>query len=201
MNIAPYINTTNWHALRRTIKESYSYEFSNMKNPTAVTLTLEQAIQIKNASGGIISYEQLDENKASASLRLLLNKLNKKIFGNASYRKRKNRPLKRLDCFPVLEFSASGRPHYHIQIERPDKFTLSEFENYIKDEWPKTRFGYHEVVVKDAYDENWISYCHKDIFHPTNPSIIDFDNLTNNSGLSYDNRKLIKNIAKNTLTI
>lgn len=111
----------------------------------AVTLTLKQQD----------GPTRLDGIEASKNLRHFLNRLNKKVFGNAA-----QRFGKKVEVVPMLEASYAGRLHYHLALKNPFP-TMSICRSAIIDCWSKTRWGYDEVDVQPIYSAGWIDYITK----------------------------------------
>jgi len=100
--------------------------------------------------------EELNELEAAKNMRLFLNSLNQKVYGNAF-----RRYGKRLYVIPFLEKSAWQRFHYHISLEKPDRYDEDDFKALIYDCWLKTKFGHKEIHLQQVYSTRWISYCLK----------------------------------------
>lgn len=116
------------------------------QNPVAVTLTM------KKRAGAQVA----DDIVASKNLRLFRVRLETRVLGRAA-----KRHGKRLRMVCVLEMSADHRLHYHCIVERPFHCPFERFRAIIRDQWPKTDFGYHEVHVQDRSDSGWTSYILK----------------------------------------
>jgi hypothetical protein len=68
---------------------------------------------------------------------------------------------KRLLIIAVLEISADHLLHYHCIIDRPYYCPLDRFTAIIRDQWPRTDFGYHRVDVQGQSDRGWTDYMLK----------------------------------------
>jgi hypothetical protein len=75
--------------------------------------------------------------------------------------RRAKRHGKRLLLIAVLEMSADHRLHCHCIVDRPDYCSLERFNVIIRDQWPKTDFGYHQVDVQGQPDKGWTDYMLK----------------------------------------
>lgn len=116
------------------------------QNPTAVTLTL------KKRAGWRIA----DTITASENFRHFRTRLESRILGRGA-----KRHGKRLLLVAVLEISADHRLHYHCIIDRPYSCSLDRFTAIIRDQWPRTDFGYHQVDVQGQSDRGWTAYMLK----------------------------------------
>ena len=116
------------------------------QNPVAVTLTMKKRAGARAA----------DEIVASENLRLFRVRLETRVLGRAA-----KRHGKRLRMVCVLEMSADHRLHCHCIFERPFYCSFECFRAIIRDQWPKTDFGYHEVDVQDRSDSGWTGYILK----------------------------------------
>lgn len=114
--------------------------------PVAVTLTM------KKRAGARIA----DDIIASANLRLFRVRLETRVLGRAA-----KVHGKRLRMICMLEMSADHRLHYHCIFERPYHCSFERFRAIIRDQWPKTDFGYHELDVQDRSDSGWTDYLLK----------------------------------------
>jgi hypothetical protein len=131
------------------------------QNPVAVTLTM------KKRAGALAA----DDIVASANLRLFRVRLETRVLGRAA-----KVHGKRLRMVCVLELSADHRLHYHCIFERPYCCRFERFKAIIRDQWPKTDFGYHEVDVQDRSDSGWTGYLLK---LRQKPSLLDSIDWTN----------------------
>ncbi|MDM7930892.1 hypothetical protein [Tabrizicola sp.] len=116
-----------------------------LPNPVALTLTMKQADQ----------WGTLDQIEARRNFGFFMNRLNRKVYGNAF-----TRYGRRLGVVPVLERSPGGRLHYHASIENPYD-DLPTFSEAVLASWTKTRWGYHEVDVQRQFSSGWIDYILK----------------------------------------
>lgn len=130
----------HWGLLADLIKAA------SFENPIAVTLTMKKRAGPRVAEG----------IAASENLRLFRVRLENRVLGRAAKVHRE-----RLRMFCVLEMSADHRLHYHCIFERPYHCSLERFRAIIRDQWPKTDFGYHEVDVQDRPDSGWTDYVLK----------------------------------------
>lgn len=116
------------------------------QNPVAVTLTMKKRVGARAA----------DEIVASENLRLFRVRLESRVLGRAA-----KKHGKRLRMVCVLEMSADHRLHYHCIFERPYHCSFEHFRAIIRDQWPKTDFGYHQIDVQDRSDSGWTDYLLK----------------------------------------
>ena len=130
-------------------------------NPTAVTLTL------KKRSGANV----IDPIKASANLRHFRNRLNHAVLGSKA-----KRQGERLWMVAVLEISADGRLHYHCIIDRPYYCSFEKFCAFVREQWSKTDFGYHQIDIQDQADTGWTDYILKQRQKGSLLNSIDWDN-------------------------
>ena len=116
------------------------------QNPTAVTLTLKKRAGWRTA----------DPIAASENFRHFRTRLESRVLGCGA-----KRHGKRLLLVAVLEISADHRLHYHCIIDRPCYCSLERFSAIIRDQWPKTDFGYHQVDIQSQSDKGWTDYILK----------------------------------------
>jgi hypothetical protein len=116
------------------------------QNPTAVTLTL------KKRAGSRVA----DTIIASENLRHFRIRLETRVLGRGA-----KRHGKRLLLVAVLEISADHRLHYHCIVDRPCYCSLERFSAIIRDQWPRTDFGYHQVDIQGQSNEGWTDYILK----------------------------------------
>jgi len=116
------------------------------ENPVAVTLTMKKRAGPRAA----------DDIVASENLRLFRVRLENRVLGRAA-----KVHGKRLRMVCVLEMSADHRLHYHCIFERPCHCSFERFRAIIRDQWPKTDFGYHQVDIQDRSDSGWTDYLLK----------------------------------------
>lgn len=134
-----------------------------IKQSLSVTLTMKQ----------VVENEYLDPQKSSRNFKHFLNRLNKKIHGNAYYRFGKS-----ISVVPALEKSFEGRYHYHLILERPAHIPQNTYELMIMECWRKTRFGYYEIDIRNIYSSGWTDYITK---FSSKEDEIDYENLHWNS--------------------
>lgn len=137
------------------------------KNYVAVTLTFRGG---RSENG---QWHHLRQEYCEQNLRHFLNKLNKRVFGNA-YRPRK-KAGRQLNCLSVLEGDNTVRRHYHLMLELPHGYTINEFGKLIRATWRTTRWGGYEVGVKPA-DTGWLHYMLKKRSKQNLPDAIDWLN-------------------------
>lgn len=116
--------------------------------------------------------EKLDENTVTKNFRFFMNRLEQKTV-----RRRRNKQLRTIHTFPILEMGMNQRYHYHVLMEIPDKYLnrRNEFQGLIKDSWMKTPFGLWEMKIDPLFNENgWKEYISK--FRGRNDEV-DVENL------------------------
>lgn len=118
-------------------------------NPIAVTLTVKKRIRQSD------TWVSGDECLYGQNVRHFFKKLNRKVFGN------KVRRGVALKTFCVSEVCASGRPHFHLQIDRPEAIDFEKFRKLISEVWASTDWAYDRVDVKPVYDRGWSAYMSK----------------------------------------
>jgi hypothetical protein len=116
------------------------------QNPAAVTLTL------KKRTGSRIA----DTITASENFRHFRTRLESRVLGRGA-----KRHGKRLLIIAVLEISADHRLHYHCIIDRPYYCSFERFSAIVRDQWPTTDFGYHQVDIQNQPDGGWTDYILK----------------------------------------
>lgn len=140
-------------------------------DPIALTLTEKQADCCK----------LIDHIQSAQNTRLFINRLNYSIYGNA-YR----RFGKRIPCFVVMEGDSVHRHHLHLLIDKPQRFSLEQFTEVVRDSWSKTPFGHNEIDAKPVRDQGWLRYILKRRSKTDFTSSIDWENthLVNTSLLN-----------------
>lgn len=117
------------------------------QKPIAVTLTLKQRIK----------QQQVDLYAASTNFRQFMNRLNRKIFGNAAQRYGKG-----LRVIPVLEHDEQVRFHNHATIDQPMHMDFDRFEQIIETCWLKTTWGFRQMHIVPITDgPGWMRYITK----------------------------------------
>jgi len=141
-------------------KQQYRNAFKDLARldsfacPFAVTLTLKQSIP---APGALYrTHIRLTDQMASQDLTHFLNRLNGKVFGNAS---RKNG--KRVRVIPILEGGGSTRLHYHLTLDCPRPALVESYPLLVRECWSKTTWGFHEIHVHPNCNAGWIEYTSK----------------------------------------
>lgn len=147
--------------LQKSIR-NYIYSLPT-KDCLSVTLTMKQ----------VVENEYLDEEKSVKNFRHFLNRLNKRVYGNAHKRFKKS-----ISVIPVLEKPFYGRFHYHLILEKPAHIHQNTYELMIKECWKKTRFGYYEIDIRNIYSSGWIDYITK---FASKEDEIDYENIHWNS--------------------
>lgn len=102
-----------------------------------------------------------------------LNKLNKRVFGNAS-----KRFGKKVECLIVIEQEAS-KTHMHAMIKIPSHKTAIDFEENIQDAWMKTLNTNRDIKISlndnRTFRQNFGGYITKEV-KPNNTDCIDWSN-------------------------
>jgi hypothetical protein len=134
--------------------------FETWTHPTAVTLTQKRSVTTPTGlfRGTPEMYSQ--------NLRHFLNCLERVLLTRSERRGRKH-----LRVLAALETDQSGRPHYHLMIERPAGCTAMRFFELITSNWRKTVWGAREVDVRPAETSGWIDYIAKREFVSDEPAI------------------------------
>ena len=134
-----------------------------IENPLLVTFTLKQMIQFYNDFGSV--RVQGDRETYETNFTHFSNRLNKKVYGNASKRFKK-----RLKMLAIIEGGVEGiRYHYHGVIQTPPQLlnsSLHEKTKFINDSWNETLWGYRITDIKYPNKEvgdvgGWINYISK----------------------------------------
>jgi len=136
------------NALRKALKELVDFE--SWQDPFAVTLTHKLAVP---ATGGC--YRGTPEIY-SQNLRHFLNCIERVLIPRAA-RKRKVH----LRTVAALETDQSGRPHYHLMIEKPHHCDEERFRAIITGAWRSSDWGYREIDIQAATSAGWIDYLSK----------------------------------------
>ena len=125
----------NWIAPRLTAREC-EYAF--------VTFTLKQGIRRDDGT-----LQLLTDEAAQADIRLFLDMLNNRIFGNAH-----RKYGKRLATLDVTEGGdqSEKRRHRHMLIEIPARLSFSDFEILVRKIRTKSRWGDRLLDVQRAED-------------------------------------------------
>jgi hypothetical protein len=117
----------------------------------AVTLTLK-----KGRQSDVGFWVQADEQQAKTAFRVFINRLNKRVFGNAAHRFGK-----KLGVIPVVEKETYGRWHIHAAIEMPSRFNPVAFRELIVDCWSHVDWSRERVDFKESANQGWIKYMLK----------------------------------------
>lgn len=129
--------------LKDLIKAVRQHKF---ERPLAVTLTMKF-----RANG-----QPNDRTRASINCHHFLNRVNARLFGSAA-----KRYGRKLDVFSVLEENAEGRLHFHMIVDCPADRHIADVSFAIREEWPRTDFGYRHIEIKSITDDGWLSYMLK----------------------------------------
>ena len=134
----------NQYELRTATKDFLNT--ASWKRSIACTLTLKQRV----------NNQKIDTEIASRNFRHFLNRLNRKLYGNAA-----DRYSKHIKVIPVIEHDEFRRFHIHLQIELPRDWEFETFTVLIRSQWEKTRWAYHHIHFELVRDRGWISYLTK----------------------------------------
>jgi len=107
-------------------------------------LTLKKARWTKNKNGKISVWVRLNEYRARENNRIFLDRLNKRVFGNA-YR----RYGKKLNVMLVLESDDLKRMHVHALLEHPSWLSIDDFIRLIDDAWSAAPWSYEERCIEE----------------------------------------------------
>lgn len=153
--------------------ENYITSF-DWVNAYCLTLTLKKAANFFYEKTFIPHYVKGDEISYSRNLQHFLNRLNKKVFGNAV-----RRFDKKLNCYAAFEGGVGfTRPHFHLLIQGSPYHTKNEFERLVEKEWTKTNYGYREVyVLKHNQNSGWEGYISKEYSKTNLFDCIDWGNV------------------------
>ena len=122
-------------------------------NPLLFTLTAKQRV----------NGQAIDSIHLSRNFRHFMNRLNKRVFGNAHLRFGK-----KLKLFVVTEVSLEGRYHLHGIMEKPAHISKDVFEDLMAFIWTKqTKWGYEQIHLEIPNNERgavqgWMNYCLKE---------------------------------------
>lgn len=122
--------------------------------PHAVTLTMKQGRQVD--SGRSSMHLVLTPHEAEVNMRHFINRLSKKVFGNAASRYGKAVPI-----IPALEGGNGKRLHYHAVIDCPRDDLLGQFPAMIQDTWLETPWSLRETDIQTYADAGWVNYISK----------------------------------------
>ena len=162
-------NVTDEREVKNKMKEWITSQ--KIDNPVALTLTMKQVVTpASKVSNG---YFTIDEARASTNLNVFLKDLNKMIFKNAFVRYNK-----RLKVIAVLEGNQNvgERLHYHLAIERPDRFSFSEFKDMIVGCWKRTIWANEILDIQEMFSDGWLNYIAKFKSKPDYVSFFDLQN-------------------------
>jgi hypothetical protein len=125
--------------------------------PLALTLTLKQAIEVKNNNG--IYYTKIDKDECRQIAKRFTQKLNQQIFGNSA--KRYGKGLKYLI---VVEGERSCKNlHLHMAIgEIPEHIKWSEIKELVANAKSKVA-GIDKQFDVDIADSGWMEYLTKEL--------------------------------------
>ena len=146
--------STNKSTVQKGVYDWINDRSENFINPLSLTLTL------KKTTGNYLEVvKKLDKNDVIINTKHFLNYLNRKIYGNKPYRKLKVKSLIK------IELNNDNRYHLHLMIEKPEKYTDSNFIDLIKSCWNKTFYAYNVMkfdYLKTETDiKKWVKYLSK----------------------------------------
>lgn len=109
-------------------------------------LTLRSARWVKNNDNRVSRWVRLNDYRASENNRIFLDRLNKRVFGNAY-----KRYGKKLDVMMVLEKgSLNGRLHVHGLFSCPEWLPVEDLKRLIDESWSATPWSYDERLIEDV---------------------------------------------------
>lgn len=114
--------------------------------PVAISLTMKQRV----------FDQKIDMYFASANFRHFMNRLNRKVFGNAAHRFGRG-----LKVLPVQEHNELVRLHYHGVIDKPQRMSFDEFRDAINAAWQRTAWGYKQTAIEPIRNDGWHEYLAK----------------------------------------
>lgn len=117
------------------------------KYPFAVRadLTLRVARWVKNKDNRVCRWVRLNDYRASENNRIFLDRLNKRVYGNAY-----KRYGKRLNAMLVIEGDELKRPHVHAIFECPDWMSTADLMKLINESWCAAPWSYDERRIEDV---------------------------------------------------
>jgi hypothetical protein len=126
--------------------------------PLALTLTLKQAIEVKNNRG--IYYQKIDKEECRQIAKLFTHKLNQQIFGSRGAKKHS----KGLNYLIVIEGERSCKSlHLHMAIGGiPEHIKWSAIEGLVKNAKSKVA-GIDKQYKVDIADSGWMEYLTKEL--------------------------------------
>jgi hypothetical protein len=126
--------------------------------PLALTLTVKQYVEVKNANG--VFYQKIDKNEISRIAKHFTHKLNKQVFGSSA--KRFGKGLKYLI---VVEGERTHKQlHLHMAIgDLPSYVKWNEVDTLVRNAKLSIREldGQHKVEI--AGDSGWMEYITKEL--------------------------------------
>lgn len=131
-----------------------------------------KGIKFFNPFAVTIGMKKSNSYQYSRCLKHLLNRINKRCFGN-SYKRFGNG----FNVISVRE-GDDNYPHYHLIIDNKSHINQTQLHNIIKDEWKKCDLGLGDYVdVKKMDDKGWIGYISKHRSKPIYDEAIDWENI------------------------
>ena len=133
-----------------------------LTHPTRRHFQFLEHLKFENAVAGTLTMKQMHEGRwldpigCSQNFRHFIKRLNHKIYGRRSKRRKK-----RLAVFPVQEHSVNQRLHVHFIMSRPTWISYDDFIGQVDECWQKTHFGYSSNSYSDNIDVGWVIYILK----------------------------------------
>ncbi len=137
----------------RTFLTSLSAQY-----PIALTLTLKQYIEVKNAKG--VFYQKIDKEEVRRVAKHFTHKLNKQVFGSSA--KRYGKGLKYL---VVIEGERTHKNlHLHMAIGRlPSYVKWNEIDGLVRNAKLSIQELDEQHKVEVASDSGWMEYITKEL--------------------------------------
>jgi hypothetical protein len=131
-----------------------------------------KTIKFHNAFAVTIGMRKSNKYQYSRCLKHLINRINKKCFGN-SYKRFGNG----FDIVSVRE-GDDTYPHYHLIIDNKTHIPPTNLHRIIRNEWNKCDLGLGDYVdVRKMDNDGWIGYIAKHRSKPLYDEAIDWENI------------------------
>ena len=129
----------------------------NKQYPLALTLTLKQYVEVKNAKG--VYYKQIDKEDVRQIATHFTHKLNKQVFGSSAKRYGKG-----LKYFVVIEGERTHKNlHLHMAIgDLPTYVKWNEIDGLVRNAKLSVE-GLDEQYKVDIVDSGWMEYITKEL--------------------------------------
>jgi len=130
----------------------------SMQYPLALTLTLKEYIEVKNANG--VFYQKIDKEEVGRIAKHFTHKLNKQVFGISA--KRFGKGLKYL---VVVEGERTHkRLHLHMAIgDLPSYVKWNEVDRFVRNAKISVKELDEQHKVEIASDSGWMEYITKEL--------------------------------------